>query len=271
MFVFTALVIFIGSNIVESSTPAAPTIDLTNFIKLVNSFQHAQPQNPNKQNILRLRIDSSGSDYSTESDSDDDSDSDDVSRQDDNNRIARESSKDRIVDLLEKVINEKNAIDHIKHRKTKKINPGRYDDADNTRLAKERIIDLIETAAANERKKNHHITNRKSKLNHGRNGHFLRGENIDNNPSRNDNVAKQLLEKLLSQTANVEERQPKPKKRLIPNRLTPTINMDDVKKYYGIKDKKEEVTGLEDYSKVYIVLNPQAVKNSKNKGSLNDL
>lgn len=266
MFVFTALVTVIcSSNIIESSPIAAK--DLAKVLKLIQ--QLPQSNDPSKQRILRLRIGSSESEYSSDSESDDDSSGDDKSSGDDNNRIARQRSKASIVDLLEKVANEKN--NRLRNRKGKRTNEKSFKlyDADNTRLAKERIIDLIETAAANEKKKNI-----KENLSKGRNGYYIyRSENNENTLSSNDNVQKQILEKLLSQTSNVEERQTKPKKkRLIPNRLTgPTVTMDDVNKHYGIKNKNEELTGLENYSKVYIVLNPQAVKNSKNKNSLNDL
>ncbi|XP_035448725.2 uncharacterized protein LOC118275002 [Spodoptera frugiperda] len=123
-------------------------------------------------------------------------------------------------------------------------------------LEKERIIDLIEKVAkenSNKVQDNNRIE--KSDRNQLSQNDKL-GDAFDNT------VQTQILAKLLSQDMNKEI---KTKPRIKPNRLVPTVSVNEVDRNDNV------VTGLEDYSKIYVVLNPQAVDRSKNKNAFNEL
>lgn len=99
----------------------------------------------------------------------------------------------------------------------------------------------------------------------------VRNEKYDKS-QRSKSIQTQVLEELLNRGINEEERKYKPradypKLRLKPNPLTSKVFRNEPK----LNKRHDDASGLEDYSKVYIVLNPQAVRKSKNKNSLNEL
>ncbi|KAF9816088.1 hypothetical protein SFRURICE_003639 [Spodoptera frugiperda] len=123
-------------------------------------------------------------------------------------------------------------------------------------LEKERIIDLIEKVAKeNSNKVQNNDRIEKSDRNQLSQNDKL-GDAFDNT------IQTQILAKLLSQDMNKEI---KTKARIKPNRLVPTVSVNEVDRNDNV------VTGLEDYSKIYVVLNPQAVDRSKNKNAFNEL
>lgn len=190
---------------------------------------------------------------------------------DDSDKNRLESEK--IIDLIEAAA-KKNTYDNRLTFSNDKNYGQMALKANNKRLESDSILDLIEAVAKAEDTRNSRVTNHKEKPNYVQTSSLVNSENSDSIRSSNTHVQKQILEKLFSQLSNGEKR---PKKRLIPNPLTPTVTMNDVKKYYAKQNKnievskEQEITGLEDYSKIYIVLNPEAAQKSKNKNSLNDL
>ncbi|CAH1639638.1 unnamed protein product [Spodoptera littoralis] len=128
-------------------------------------------------------------------------------------------------------------------------------------LEKERIIDLIEKVA----KENNNVVQDNDR-------NTYREEKLDRNQltqndkltdAFNNNIQMQLLAKFLSQGVNKEV---KTKPRIKPSRLLPAISVNEVS-----TRNDNDVTGLEDYSKIYVVLNPQAVERSDNKNAFNEL
>lgn len=148
-----------------------------------------------------------------------------------------------------------------------------YDSNRYARLRNDKLIDLLENVANDKKIKviNTDRIYRKEKPSYALNNLVSRNDKYDTS-QRSNSLQSQILEKLLTEGINEEDRKRKPqsgltKTRLKPNRLLSYYNKQESKDY----NKVAETTGLEDYSKVYIVLNPQAVRKSKNKNSLNEL
>ncbi|CAH0695125.1 unnamed protein product [Spodoptera exigua] len=139
-------------------------------------------------------------------------------------------------------------------------------------LEKERIIDLIEKAAKEHRNKvenDDSATYHKEKPDRDELNQLNQNEKLSD--TFDNNIRTQILAKLLSQDLN-EESKTKPrldytKKRVKPNSLSPTLSVNEVN-----SRNDNEVSGLDNnYSKIYVVLNPLAVEKSKNKNAFNEL
>uniref|UniRef100_A0A2A4K6F2 Uncharacterized protein n=1 Tax=Heliothis virescens TaxID=7102 RepID=A0A2A4K6F2_HELVI len=216
---FLAVIAVIGPiNIVE--TAAAQTLDLNKILELVQ--QHRLNSGAGKKQRVQLHQDSTD----TVSDLDDSlskSDDDDGS---DNNRLGR-LRKQSIIDLIEKVANERNDGNRKKVRISYLNENPNY---------------LPREFASNSDKR-------------------------DNYESAN-NLQKDIVDELFSKSLIDEER--KARQRVgyqKKKRLSSSLSFNNVNN----NNRNDAARGLEDYSKVYVVLNPQAVQRSKNKNALSDL
>ncbi|XP_050554697.1 uncharacterized protein LOC118274383 isoform X2 [Spodoptera frugiperda] len=145
-------------------------------------------------------------------------------------------------------------------------------DNHNERLRKQRIIDLIESVANQKKSKtrnNKKRINRKEKANRDLNTYESRNDNREN--LEGDVLQNLVIEQLLSRGLKEEEIKAKSKdyilNRIQPDREAFTLKGDKLKR----KHKNKKPTRLEDYSKIVVVFNPEAVRKRKNKNSINDL
>uniref|UniRef100_A0A2A4K7F6 Uncharacterized protein n=1 Tax=Heliothis virescens TaxID=7102 RepID=A0A2A4K7F6_HELVI len=153
--------------------------------------------------------------------------------------------------------------------------PDASDDPNSNRYGRsnnDKILELIETLV-NERKNkyggNDYAPYKNGKSKYRQNNYVNRNKKRDNSQNYAQIRTQNILEKLFGQDLNVEERKTKPdyeRKRLKPSFLLPSSDIA-----YDNYNRNDDVTGLEDYSKVYIVMNPNAVRQSRNKNALNEL
>ncbi|PZC73561.1 hypothetical protein B5X24_HaOG209390 [Helicoverpa armigera] len=214
------LIILFLAVIAVIETVPAQSLDLNKILELIQ--QQRLNSGSSKQGRIQLRQEPIEADSDSDDDSLSESDDDDDS---DNNRLER-LRKQSIIDLIEKVANEKND----RHRNNDR----------NSYLSEKSTLAPI-----------------------------LLGSNSDKreNSDGANNLQKDILDKLFSKSLIEEERKAKqkvgyPKQK----RLSPALNLNKLNNY-----KNDALKGLGDYSKIYIVLNPQAAQRSKNKNALNDL
>lgn len=123
------------------------------------------------------------------------------------------------------------------------------------------VIDLIEKA--NQEKRNSVSQKRNKKITHKRiNNPVYRNFEIDRH---RDSETQQILEQLLQDTAHMKKQN---HQRLTPSNLLNPITLND--------DNRQEQTdegtdGLNEYSKIFVVLDPLAIQKSKNKDALSNL
>ncbi|XP_049692282.2 uncharacterized protein LOC110380474 [Helicoverpa armigera] len=135
----------------------------------------------------------------------------------------------------------------------------------------EKLLEIIETLVNENRYKegrNDYGPKKNRKPKYRATNSVYRSDKRDNSQNYAQVRTQNILDKLFGNNLNVAEKETKPtgdyeKKRLTPNLLLPRADDN--------YNRNDDVTGLEDYSKVYIVLNPNAVRQSKNQNALNDL
>ncbi|XP_022822236.1 uncharacterized protein LOC111353434 [Spodoptera litura] len=169
-----------------------------------------------------------------------------------------DSDSDSLIDDLVDYLDDKTDSDKFDNR--------------NARLTKQKVIDLIESVVNQKKSKsrnNNHRIYRKEKTNRDLNTYENRN---DNREILQRNILQNLvIEQLLSRGLKEDEIKEKSKDYLLngiqPDRVAYYSKGDKFKR--RVKNKKP--ARLEDYSKVVVVLNPQAVRKNGNKKSLNDL
>lgn len=133
------------------------------------------------------------------------------------------------------------------------------------RIGGDNIMDIISQVVNNKNNnRNHRNRNERNSRNDERSQKYNNRDNRYDNPQRSNNIA-HVLEQLFSSSLKEGDATWQPNKRAAKKRLTPNRLLGDVK-------GRSADDGLEDYSKIYILLNPQALQRSKdNKNGVNKM